>query len=295
MDGDDRGVVLAGVVDGLGVAERGVGVEEVVGTGGKGDPLGVGLERAHLDAEAEPGVLNLGRHAAGPLVEGLPSALDTANDALLEVGRVLLHDDDGLLESVLLVDLALELTEDLLVGSVGVLAGSDAHGGVLEEGDGAGELGDLLGGHLTLLGDRVGELAGILLHILDVSLDLGAKLLEVLDDGALDGLGEVGWWISDDTGLVADAVVDVLDTVLTEELVALTEGDLDDTTELGELLGSVVLDVGDTLEVADELLGDVLPACVKEGQSKGSICQCLLVSRTRSNTALSLDHADGKS
>ncbi len=261
VDGDDRGVVLARVVDGLGVAERGVGVEEVVGACGEGDPLRVGLEGAHLDAEAEPGVLDLGRHASGPLVEGLPGGLDGANDALLKVGRVLLHDDDRLLQRVLLVDLALELAEDLLVGGVGVLASRDAHGGVLEEGDGACELGDLLGGHLALLGDRVGELAGVLLDILDVRLDLGAELLEVLDDGALDGLCEVGVVVGDDAGLVADAVVDVLDAVLAEELVALAEGDLDDAAELGELLCGVVLDVGDALKVADELLGDVLPAC----------------------------------
>ena len=261
VNGDDRRVVLAGVVDGLGVAERSVGVEQVVGTGGESNPLGVGLERTHLDAKAEPSVLNLGGHAAGPLVESLPSTLDAANNTLLKVGGVLLHDNDGFLKSVLLVDLTLELTEDLLVGSVRVFAGSDAHGGVLEEGDGTGELGDHLGGHLTLLGDRVGELASVLLNIPDVCLDLGAELLEVLYDGALDGLGKVGVVVSNDTGLVTDAVVDVLDTVFTEELVALAEGDLDDTAELGELLGGVVLDVGNTLKVADKLLGDVLPAC----------------------------------
>jgi hypothetical protein len=94
-----------------------------------------------------------------------------------------------------------------------------------------------------------------------VRLDLGAELLKVLDDGALDGLCEVGVVVGDDAGLVADAVVDVLDAVLAEELVALSEGDLDDAAELGELLCGVVLDVGDALKVADELLGDVLPAC----------------------------------
>lgn len=271
VNGDDRRVVLAGVVDRLGVAKRSVGVEEVVGTGGESDPLRVGLERTHLNAQAEPGVLNVSGHATGPLVKGLPSALDAANDALLKVGRVLLHDDDGLLKSILLVDLALELTEDLLVGSVRVLTSSDAHGSVLEQGDGTSKLGDHLGRHLALLGDRVGELASVLLNILDVSLDLGTKLLEVLNDGALNGLGEIGMVVSNDTGLVTDSVVDVLDTVLAEELVALAEGDLDDTTELSELLGSVVLDVGNTLKVADELLGDVLPACqpAKEEKKRG--------------------------
>lgn len=176
------------------------------------------------------------------------------------MGRVLLHDDDRLLKRIFLVDLALELAEDLLVGCVRVLSGRDAHGGVLEQGDGTSKLGDLLGRHLALFSDRVGELAGVLLHILDVSLDLGAELLEVLDDGSLDRLCEVGVMVSDDTGLVADAVVDVLDTVFAEELVALAEGDLNDTTELGQLLGGVVLDIGNTLEVADELLCDVLPA-----------------------------------
>jgi hypothetical protein len=51
-----------------------------------------------------------------PLVKGRPGHLDGANDALLEVLRVLLHDDNGLLESVLLVDLLLELTGDERVG-----------------------------------------------------------------------------------------------------------------------------------------------------------------------------------
>ena len=41
-----------------------------------------------------------------------------------------------------------------------------------------------------------------------------------------------------------------LHAVLAEELVASLERDLDDGSELGELLGGVVLNVGDALEVA---------------------------------------------
>lgn len=47
-----------------------------------------------------------------PLVKGRPRHLDRANDALLKVLRVLLHDNDALLQGVLLVDLLLELVRD---------------------------------------------------------------------------------------------------------------------------------------------------------------------------------------
>ena len=260
VNGNDRGVLLTGVVDRLGVSERSVRVKKVVRASSEGDPLRVGLEAAHLNTEAEPSVLDLSRHPAAPLVEGLPSALNAANDTLLKVGRVLLHDDDALLEGVLFVDLALELAEDSLVGAVRVLASSDAHGGVLEQSDGTSEIRDHLGRHLALLGDAVSELASVLLHVLDVGLDFRSKLLKVLHNGALDSLGQVGVVISDHASLVADAVVNVLDAILAEELVALAERNLDDTSKLGELLGGVVLNVGDSLKVADQLLGDVLPA-----------------------------------
>lgn len=51
-----------------------------------------------------------------PLIESLPRHLNGTDDTLLKVLRVLLHDDDALLERVLLVDLFLKLTSDQSVG-----------------------------------------------------------------------------------------------------------------------------------------------------------------------------------
>lgn len=44
--------------------------------------------------------------------------------------------------------------------------------------------------HLPLLSDRRGESTRVVLDIRDVGLDLGPKLLKVLDDGTFDRLGE---------------------------------------------------------------------------------------------------------
>lgn len=58
--------------------------------------------------------------------------------------------------------------------------------------------------------------------------------------------------IGNETSLVSNGVEDILHTAFTEELVSGPERDLDNSTKLGELLGSVGLDVGDTLEVGYE-------------------------------------------
>ena len=71
----------------------------------------------------------------------------------------------------------------------------------------------------------------------------------MLDDGGLDGPGEGRVRVGNDPGLVSDGVEDILHTTLTQELVSGSEWDLDDGTELGQFLGGVGLDVGDTLEV----------------------------------------------
>jgi len=68
---------------------------------------------------------------AGPVVERLPRRLERAHDALLEVRRVLLHDDDRLLQRVLLLDLLGELARDDHVGEPRVLLRRDRHGRVL--------------------------------------------------------------------------------------------------------------------------------------------------------------------
>lgn len=90
-------------------------------------------------------------------------------------------------------------------------------------------------------------------------LDFKVQFLEVLNDGALDRLAQVGMMVSDDAGLVADVVVDVLKTVLAKELIPSFEWDLNYRSELGEFLGGVVLDVGDAFKVANQLLRDSLP------------------------------------
>ena len=64
VDGDDTGVVLAGVVDGHGVAKRSVGVEEVLGARGEGGPLGSRGDRAHELPHGAPSLLNLRRSAS---------------------------------------------------------------------------------------------------------------------------------------------------------------------------------------------------------------------------------------
>lgn len=45
------------------------------------------------------------------------------------------------------------------------------------------------------------KLSGVHLDVLDVSLDLSSELVQVLDDGALDSLCQVGMVVCDDTCL----------------------------------------------------------------------------------------------
>jgi hypothetical protein len=63
---------------------------------------------------------------------------------------------------------------------------------------------------------HVGELASVHLDVADVCLNLSAELLEVLDDGHLDGLAEIGVVVGDGSGLLADAVEDVLHAALAQ-------------------------------------------------------------------------------
>lgn len=57
---------------------------------------------------------------AGPVVKGFPGRLDGAHDAFFEMLRVLLHDDDGLLERILFLHLLLKLAGNQAVGVPGV-------------------------------------------------------------------------------------------------------------------------------------------------------------------------------
>jgi hypothetical protein len=106
--------------------------------------------------------------------------------------------------------LLLELLHDGHVDRERVLLGADRHGSVVDGANSTSEVGDRLGGHLTLSCDRVGELASVVLDVLDVGLDLGPELLQVLDDGRLDSPGERGVGVGNEPGLVTDSVKDVL-------------------------------------------------------------------------------------
>lgn len=68
----------------------------------------------------------------------------------------------------------------------------NSHGSVLQHGDTPSQVGDHLGRDFTFFRDASSEFASILLNVFDVSLEFGAKLLEVLNDGTFDSLGEVG-------------------------------------------------------------------------------------------------------
>ena len=80
-----------------------------------------------------------------------------------------------------------------------------------------------------------------------MGLDLYSQLLQVLDDGAVNCAAKICVVVSDRAGLVANGVVSILQAPLSEELVAGTEGDLNDRAELRHLLRRVVLDVRDAL------------------------------------------------
>jgi hypothetical protein len=185
------------------------------------------------------------------------------------VSRVLLHDDDGLLQGVLLVDLLLQLPVDGQVDGEGVFLAGDAHRSVGDSTNGSSQVGDGLGGEFSLLGDGCSKLSGVVLDVLDVRLDFSSELLQVLNDGGIDGSRERCVGVGDDSGLVSNGVEDILrgwpsasrsdeskdrstnlHTTFTQELVSGSEGDLDDSSKLGQFLGSVGFNVGNTLEVS---------------------------------------------
>ena len=249
VNGNDAWVVLARVVDGVGVSQGGLWVEEVVGSSGKRDPLSVGQELGHVDTELSPRFLNRGRHSGLPFVESRPGRLDGSDDTFLKVSRVLLHDNNRLLESILLLNLLLQLLDNCHVDREGVLLGTDLHRGVVDGTNRPSKVGNGLGGELSLLGDRGSEFARVVLNVFDVGLDLGSEFLQVLHDRGFNGSSERRVRVGNDSSLVPDRVKDVLHTALTEELVSRSEWDLDDSAELGEFFGSVCLDIGNTFKV----------------------------------------------
>lgn len=71
-----------------------------------------------MGRERAVGILIRGSSARPPLVEGLPCRLDSTNDAVFEIGAVLLHDDDGFLEEILFENLLVQLLRYSLVDEV---------------------------------------------------------------------------------------------------------------------------------------------------------------------------------
>lgn len=66
---DDTRVVFARVVDRVGVTERRVRVEEVLGAGGERSPLGGRRNRTHELAHRRPSLLHLSRRASAVIKE----------------------------------------------------------------------------------------------------------------------------------------------------------------------------------------------------------------------------------
>lgn len=118
MHSDYRRILFARVVDGLRIPEWRIRIEKVIRAGRKGNPLVIRRDGGHVRTEATPSILDRSRHARLPLVESLPGGLDGADDSFLEMSRILLHDNDGLLECILLIDLLVKLTDDSDVGNV---------------------------------------------------------------------------------------------------------------------------------------------------------------------------------
>lgn len=79
----------------------------------------------------------------------------------------------------------------------------NSHRGVLEHGDTSGKVGDHLGAQFSLLCNCGSQFPGILLDVLDVRLQFGSELLEVLHDGSFDRLGEIGVVVGDETSLLS--------------------------------------------------------------------------------------------
>src|SRR6202012_5253317 len=97
-------ILLAWVDDGFRIPKRCIRVEEVIRAGRKGYSLVIRGDGCHMNTKGAPSVLDRSRHARLPLVKGLPGRLDGANDSFLKMRRILLHDNDGLLECILFID-----------------------------------------------------------------------------------------------------------------------------------------------------------------------------------------------
>lgn len=195
------------------------------------------------------------------------------------MSRVLLHNDDGLLQGILLVDLYgmsrlnsrhfpvrikaylfLELFQNELILAVGILFRGDSHGGILIKRYGARQIRDVFRRQFAFFGNTASKSAGVVLDVLDMCFDLESQFLQMLDNRAFDSLSEIRVMVSDDAGLVSDVIVNILESFFTKELISRFKRNLDDGTKFSKFFGSIVLYVSDALKVGNELFGDGLPS-----------------------------------
>jgi hypothetical protein len=80
-----------------------------------------------------------------------------------------------------------------------------------------------------------------------VGLYLYAQFLKVLYYRAIDGTAKVSVLIGNNTSLVSDAIVYILKTAFTQELISRTEWYLNDSGELRHFFCSIILYICNTL------------------------------------------------
>ena len=137
MNRNDTRILLSRIIDRHRVPKGRVRVEKILRSRSECNPFCRGSDGSHHLAHGSPSFSRLDRSAGAgvkemekfnqssrrgeqnenslPFVEGRPGHLDCAYNSLLEMLRVLLHDDDTLLKSIFLVDLLLELSCDQTV------------------------------------------------------------------------------------------------------------------------------------------------------------------------------------
>ena len=187
MHCDDRWIILAWIVDSRRIPKWCIGVKKMIRAGRKGYPLFIRGNRGHMNTKRSPCILNRNRHARLPLVKSLPGRLDGADDSLLKMSRILLHNDDGLLEGILFIDLFIELKNNHEISDISVVdecdmpkgkiatrarvsLGSDLQWSVFESIDVSGKLGDKACRQFAFLCNDSCEPSGIVLNVLRAEL-----------------------------------------------------------------------------------------------------------------------------
>lgn len=192
MHRDDAGILLGGVKNMFRVPKGRLRVQQMIAPRRKTDPLPIRSEGSHMLTKSSPRILDARTHPRLPFVKGLPGRLDSAHNAFFEMGRVLLHDDDGFLEGIFFVDLFCQLARDGGVGyeavkiirgwiglrreeSLRIRFGGDAHRGILEHRDIRRKITNKLGREFSFSRYTRGELSSIILYILPTKVSYGCN------------------------------------------------------------------------------------------------------------------------